>query len=81
MTVTLDGRVGEIPFWRLEATFRGEFLVAPDAEITAEQVAEIHGPAWLYSAAREYVADVTRRTKVGAGLILSPFHFAKSASE
>ena len=77
LTVRIEGRVGTVPFWRLAATFEGEFVVSPDGELSVAQVVDIHGPAWLYSFAREHVADITRRTRVAEGIMLPPFHFAR----
>lgn len=75
LTVKLRGMVAQVVFWELEATFQGDFVREADSEISEADLLQIHGPAWLYSFAREFASDVTRRANIGSGVMLPPVNF------
>ncbi|MGB3967099.1 MAG: protein-export chaperone SecB [Planctomycetota bacterium] len=68
------GFLGDVPVWEIEATYRGEFSCASDGDITPESLRQVHGPAWLYSYAREFVSDLARRANLG-GVMLPAVNF------
>jgi len=79
LTTKLRGMVADFVFWELETTFHGSFRREAEAEISQEDLLSVHGPAWLWSFAREYVADVTRRANIGPGVMLPPVNFQARA--
>jgi preprotein translocase subunit SecB len=73
IVVKATGRLGSVKTWGLLVGYQGVFRLSDGAEIGMHDVLNIHGPAQLYSFARELVADLTRRADIRIGPTAGPY--------
>jgi len=80
--VETNGVMKDIVCWSIRVGHQGLFRVAGDGDVTLDSVLKIHGPAQLYSFAREFVADISRRAEISArGIYVPPWNFQAVSGE
>ena len=62
MRLEADGFIGEEKIWGAWCHHRGEFAIEKGCELNVDKIVENYAPAYLYAFAREFVADLTRRS-------------------
>lgn len=73
--VEVKGTLGGVPAWEMSVAYLGEFTLQEPAEVTLQQLLDVHAPAYVYTFCRECVADLARRSRVADDLLIPPFNF------
>ena len=75
LTVEARGHHADVTVWEMSVTYVGRFSLQEPAEITLQQLLDVHGPAYVYTFCRECIADLARRSRVADDLLIPPFNF------
>jgi preprotein translocase subunit SecB len=70
-----EGKISGGSLWHIMSAYEGHFLLDEGADISKDDVLQVHGPAQLYAFAREFIADISRRAGLQPIVYLPPWNF------
>lgn len=80
LTIEAKGIAGEIECWKASSSFLGIFEFDADGPLALEAAKSVNMPAVLYGFAREHIADLARRSRIG-DVLLPLLNFAEAERE